>query len=181
MRIISGEFRSRTVIAPDSEKTRPTTDRARESLFNVLSNLFDFDEARVLDLFAGSGALGIEALSRGAAHCTFVEKDHKALESLRKNISALAIEARCTVSATDVYSFVRSAEMNWHVILSDAPYDDIRARTELPTDLLRFVTPGGVVVMEHRTGDAVVVPVAADIVRELKAGEASFTILRHKS
>ncbi|MEY3905987.1 MAG: hypothetical protein RIR59_810, partial [Pseudomonadota bacterium] len=90
MRIIAGQWRGRPLIAPKGDATRPTADRTREALFSMLvSRLGDFDGLSVADLFAGSGALGLEALSRGAARCLFVEQDRAAIEALRTNIAKL--------------------------------------------------------------------------------------------
>lgn len=90
MRIIAGEWRGRPLVAPKGDSTRPTGDRTREALFSMLaSRLGSFDGLAVADLFAGSGALGLEALSRGAASCLFVEQDRAALDALRANIAAL--------------------------------------------------------------------------------------------
>src|SRR6218665_1739038 len=90
MRIISGQWRGRPLDAPKGDATRPTSDRAREGLFSMLaSRLGSLQDLRVADLFAGTGALGLEALSRGAASCTFVEKDKAALDALRANIAKL--------------------------------------------------------------------------------------------
>ncbi len=93
MRIIGGKFSGRRIIAPKGAVSRPTTDRTRESLFNILSarDDFDFEGARVIDLFAGSGALGLEALSRGAAWCLFVETDAAARGAIRDNVEALSL------------------------------------------------------------------------------------------
>jgi 16S rRNA (guanine966-N2)-methyltransferase len=181
MRIVAGEFRSRTLRAPDTEKTRPTTDRARETLFNVLNNVLDFEGLCVLDLFAGSGALGLEALSRGAAHTTFVEQDRKALEALNANIATLKVQERSRVVQGDVFRALPNLTQIFDVILADPPYADTRARVELPAQLLRLMTPESVLVLEHRSGDEVTVPAALEAVRELKAGEAGFSILRWKS
>ncbi|MBV9842822.1 MAG: 16S rRNA (guanine(966)-N(2))-methyltransferase RsmD [Sphingomonadaceae bacterium] len=94
MRIIAGDWRGRTLVAPAGATTRPTSDRAREALFSMLaSRLGDFVGLRVIDLFAGTGALGLEALSRGAAHCTFIEQDAAALAALRANIAVLGANA----------------------------------------------------------------------------------------
>ncbi len=94
MRIIAGKWRGRTLKAPPGESTRPTSDRAREALFSMLaSRLGSFEDLRVADLFAGTGALGLEALSRGAAHCTFVETDRAALDALKANIAMLGADA----------------------------------------------------------------------------------------
>ena len=86
MRIVAGELRGRRISAPEGNTTRPTTDMAREAIFNALVSMNAVVGARILDLFAGSGALGIEALSRGALHCTFIERDRDALTSLQENL-----------------------------------------------------------------------------------------------
>lgn len=93
MRIIAGKFRGRALVAPKGDATRPTADRTRESIFNVLAARVDvdFDGARIVDLFAGSGAMGFEALSRGGAFCLFVETDHAARGAIRDNIEALGL------------------------------------------------------------------------------------------
>src|SRR3954469_11219990 len=90
MRIIAGQWRGRPLAAPPGQATRPTSDRAREALFSMLqSRIGSFEGLRVADLFAGTGALGLEALSRGAAHCVFVERDRAAIEAIRANIATL--------------------------------------------------------------------------------------------
>ncbi|MEZ4227234.1 MAG: 16S rRNA (guanine(966)-N(2))-methyltransferase RsmD [Polyangiaceae bacterium] len=94
MRVIAGGLGGRRLVAPKGRTTRPTTDRVREAIFSILGGVTD---ARVCDLFAGSGALGIEALSRGAAHAVFVESDRAALMSLRQNLAALQLESRSAV------------------------------------------------------------------------------------
>lgn len=93
MRIVGGEFRGRMIDAPSGQKTRPTTDRVRESLFNILAHGADFElaGARVLDLFAGSGALGFEAISRGASFCLFVDTDAAARGAIRNNVEGLGL------------------------------------------------------------------------------------------
>jgi 16S rRNA (guanine966-N2)-methyltransferase len=94
MRIIAGQWRGRKIAAPPGDATRPTADRVREALFSMLaSRLGSFEGLHVADLFAGSGALGLEALSRGAAHCTFVERESEAINALEKNIATLGAHA----------------------------------------------------------------------------------------
>ena len=103
MRIISGQWRGRPLDAPAGSVTRPTSDRAREGLFSMLaSRLGGFEELRVADLFAGTGALGLEALSRGAAFCTFYEKDRAALDAVRHNIDKLGAADRAEIRAQSV-------------------------------------------------------------------------------
>lgn len=122
MRIIAGEWRGRKLSAPKGDATRPTADRARETLFAMLtSRLGDFEGLQVADLFAGSGALGLEALSRGAAQCLFVEQDRAALDVIRANIAALGAGPRARVDASSVMG-LRAAPSPLDLILADPPY-----------------------------------------------------------
>jgi len=185
MRIIAGEFKSRIIVTTHSAVTRPTTDRARESLFNVLNNLISFDDSHVLDLFAGSGALGFEALSRGAKRATFVERDKKAVEAIKANSSELEVTPIVEIVAVDVYTYIaiaRPSPRRFDIIFADAPYDSIRALDQLALLIVNseLLAPDGLCAIEHRTGDSLVLPKEAKIIRELKAGEASFTIFNRK-
>lgn len=120
MRIIAGQWRGRTIEAPPGDATRPTTDRVREALFSMLaSRLGTFEGLRVADLFAGSGALGLEALSRGAAHCTFVERDPVAIKSLEKNIATLNADADIRRGSAEELG---SASQPYDLIVMDPPY-----------------------------------------------------------
>ncbi len=121
MRVIAGEWRGRKLIAPKGDTTRPTADRTRERLFSMLTSRFgDFEGLQVLDLFAGSGALGLEALSRGAAHCTFVEQDRAALDALEKNISTLGADADVKIGSV---LHLGQARQPYDLILMDPPYE----------------------------------------------------------
>lgn len=123
MRIVAGEWRGRKLHAPEGEATRPTSDRTRETLFSMLvSRIGSFEGLRVADLFAGSGALGLEALSRGAASCLFVEQDPSALRALRTNIANLKAQDRSDVRAGSVLSLgpVRGEPLD--LVLLDPPY-----------------------------------------------------------
>lgn len=123
MRIIAGEWRGRNLVAPEGDTTRPTSDRTRETLFSMLlSRLGSFADLRVADLFAGSGALGLEALSRGATSCLFVEQDAAAIRSLRSNISNLRAQDRCEVRATSVLSMGSARGEPLDLLLLDPPY-----------------------------------------------------------
>jgi 16S rRNA (guanine966-N2)-methyltransferase len=121
MRVVAGDLRGRRIEAPISEATRPTTDKVRQAVFNALGSLDIVEGARVLDLFAGTGAMGIEALSRGAAHCVFVERDRDALVILKKNIAALGLTDRTTVLAVDATS-VASRQPEIDILIADPPY-----------------------------------------------------------
>ena len=124
MRVIAGQWRGRPLVAPKGDATRPTADRTREALFSILvSRIGSFEDLRVADLFAGSGALGLEALSRGAASCLFVEQDKAALDALRTNIAKLggAKEIGADVRAQSVLALgVAPAPLD--LILMDPPY-----------------------------------------------------------
>ena len=119
MRVVAGDLRGRRLVTPAGATTRPTSDKVRQATFNALESAGDLEGALVLDLFAGSGALGIEALSRGAARATFVERDRGALEALRANLAALGLADRSTVVVGDA---LRHTDGRWDLVLLDPPY-----------------------------------------------------------
>jgi 16S rRNA (guanine966-N2)-methyltransferase len=118
VRVVAGEFKGRRLVAPRGTRTRPTADRVREALFSMLG---DVSGARVLDLYAGSGALGIEALSRGAESALFVERDARAVDALRRNLDATG--ARGEVRKQDVVRFLGRPEGTFDLVFCDPPYD----------------------------------------------------------
>ena len=120
MRVVAGEFRGRRLAAPAGGGTRPTTDKVREAVFNALASLDVVDGARVVDLYAGSGALGIEALSRGAAHCTFVERDRAALAAIDDNIATLGLGDRSRVLVAD--GIAAASRVDSDLAFADPPY-----------------------------------------------------------
>ncbi len=123
MRIIAGRFRGRQLVSFNADHIRPTTDRVKESIFNKLQN--DIPEARVLDLFSGTGNLAFEALSRGAAHVTAVEMSRKSLAIIRENIEKLGVQGEIDVVADDVLKFVRRHQgPPFQVILVDPPFTE---------------------------------------------------------
>lgn len=157
MRVIAGRWGGRSLVAPAGAATRPTADRVREALFSVLG---DITGARVLDLFAGTGALGIEALSRGAVHATFVENARPALRALRQNLDALALDDAATeVLPITVERALKTAPWPpecFDLIFLDPPYASLRGGrfTEalakaIDRGLMSALQPGGRVVLEH--------------------------------
>ncbi len=128
MRIIAGKYKSRTIKFPKSKLVRPTTDRAKESIFNFLSNKIDFNGISVCDIYAGSGSLGLEALSRGAGSVVFVERDFHVSGILDENIKSIDEENRCRLYRMDAirFSAMESSE-SFDLILADPPFfkDDI--------------------------------------------------------
>jgi len=123
LRIVAGEWRGRKLAAPEGDTTRPTADRTRETLFSMLaSRLGTLEGLKVADLFAGSGALGLEALSRGAAHCLFVDQDAAAIRAIRSNIANLHAQSRSDVRAASALS-LGAAREPLDLVLLDPPYD----------------------------------------------------------
>lgn len=123
MRIISGYLKGRLINVPQSKFIRPTTDRVRETLFNILNNKITFDGIDVLDLYSGSGSLGIECLSRGASTVTFVEKNSKIYFNLLENIKTLKLENQCKIFRTDAVNFSkRETSLKYNLILADPPF-----------------------------------------------------------
>ncbi len=147
MRIVGGRLRGQRLRAPTGA-TRPTTDRTREAIFNLAHSRIDLADARVLDLFAGSGALGLEALSRGAASAVFVEQRGAALATLRANAEALGLAAQCTVRRAEALRFLRRDEALYDLVLADPPYA-LDALDRLPDLALPRLAPGGLLVLEH--------------------------------
>ena len=174
MRIIAGEWRGRTIEAPAGRDTRPTSDRAREGLFSMLqSRLGSFEGLRVADLFAGTGALGLEALSRGAAHCIFVEKHRPALDALARNIAKLGAGERTDLRAQSI-EHVALAPCD--VLFMDPPYGRGLAQAALDC-APQWLAPGGWVALETH-GEDITVSAPLGIHAERRFGKATILLLR---
>jgi 16S rRNA (guanine966-N2)-methyltransferase len=178
MRLVAGEWRRRRLQAPPGEATRPTADRTRETLFNMLaSRLGDFEGLTVADLFAGSGALGLEALSRGAATCLFAEQDPAAIRALRANIAALRAHARCEAVAGSVMQ-LGPAKAPFDLILLDPPYYSGAGAVAIDRlARLGWIGAGTWVALETAHDEKVQVK-ALTIEAERKVGKARLTLLR---
>lgn len=177
MRVIAGEWRGRPLLAPPGLSTRPTSDRAREGLFSMLvSRLGSFEGLRVADLFAGSGALGLEALSRGAAHCLFVEKDRAAADTLRANLEKLGGNTRAEIRVQPVeHALPPAASVD--LILADPPYATGLAQAAL--DRIgqgNWLAPGGWLSVET-SGESLAFPPSLRPVAERRFGKAQITLL----
>ena len=145
MRIIAGTHRGARIAAPKGIATRPTGDRVREAAFNLIGPV---DDARVLDLFAGSGALGLEALSRGAASVTFVESDRAACRTIADNLEKLRLTG-ARVTCGDALSALRRESRQYDLILVDPPYEAwSELEPKLAQQLPRLLAPGGLIVVE---------------------------------
>jgi 16S rRNA (guanine966-N2)-methyltransferase len=174
MRVVGGELRGRRLRAPRSQKVRPTSERVREAVFDILYSLGGVDGMQVVDLFAGSGALGIEALSRGAAAVTFVDRDPATLATLRENLVSVGLDdaeraGDATVVRAEVTGWVATTASRYDLALCDPPYDfegwDGLIR-RLPADLavlessVELVAPEGWGVVKSRRYGSTIVTVA---------------------
>jgi 16S rRNA (guanine966-N2)-methyltransferase len=176
MRIIAGAWRGRKLAAPEGLATRPTADRVREALFSMLqSRLGSFEGLRIADIFAGSGALGLEALSRGAAQCTFVERDPAAIAALRKNIAALGADADIRTTAAEA---LRAAPAPCDVVFMDPPYRSDLAEKALPRlSDQGWLSPSCWISVETERGESVEIPGFSGET-ERAFGKAQITLLR---
>jgi 16S rRNA (guanine966-N2)-methyltransferase len=146
IRIISGEFGGRKIEAPDTGRTHPMSERMRNAMFNSLGSRLE--GAEVLDAFAGTGSVGLEALSRGAREAMFIERDRIAQKVLAKNITALGVESRTVIIRTTVSNWLETKdEKNFDLIFADPPYTDPQLSTV--SRLLSLLKPGGYMVLSH--------------------------------
>ncbi len=152
MRIIAGEYRGRVLKSPNDSKTRPTSDRLRETLFNILNPRID-DETRFLDLCAGTGAIGIEAISRGAKFSTFIDKSRRACGLIEENLDLLKIpEEQTEIICNSAENFVsRSHENGWDIVFFDPPYKNEYKIViyEIGNSEMNLLNEDGVLVVEH--------------------------------
>ncbi|HEX9965098.1 MAG TPA: 16S rRNA (guanine(966)-N(2))-methyltransferase RsmD [Allosphingosinicella sp.] len=178
MRIIAGRWRGRPLLAPPGSATRPTSDRAREGLFSMLaSRLGSFEGIRAADLFAGTGALGLEALSRGAAHCTFIERDRAALATIERNIAKLGAAALSEVRSGAVERSARPRQP-FHLIFMDPPYGEELAQAALDR-IARdgWAAPGGWISVE-KGAEPLQLPEGLELEAERRFGKAHLLLLR---
>lgn len=149
MRIIGGRFKRRVIKVPPGNLTRPTTDRTRESLFNLIESRLDLTDVHVLDLFCGSGAIGLEAISRGAAAVTFVDTDGRVLKVARENAEALGVGDHCDFVKADAVPFVQKYRgPAFDVVIADPPYH-LASMALLPDMIIPMLQPHGLFALEH--------------------------------
>lgn len=176
MRVIAGSARGVPLAAPRGRSTRPITDRVKETLFAILGDRVP--DARVLDLYAGSGAIGIEALSRGAETAAFVERGREALAVLRANLAKTRLAASAEVHATDVERFLAAAEAerSWDIAFLDPPYE-VRAIVAPLAALRPHLAPGAVVAVKHFWRTEIPEIAGLRVVRQRRFGETMLTFL----
>ncbi|MBI3005782.1 MAG: 16S rRNA (guanine(966)-N(2))-methyltransferase RsmD [Ignavibacteriales bacterium] len=150
MRIIAGEYRGRILSSLSGLAVRPTTDRVRQTVFDILSTRMDFEGIRVLDLFSGSGSLGLEAVSRGAGTVTMVDNSRKSLAIAEKNARILGCASQCTFYQADVFWYLRNTRQEFDLVFADPPFK-LDTIGEIPerTYESSVLKPGRYFVMEH--------------------------------
>ena len=152
MRIVAGRWKGHPLVAPKGKLTRPTSDRVREALFNILG---DIDAFVILDLFSGTGAVALEALSRGAGSAVCVERNHAALRAIRTNAERLGANHQLTVAAQDVNNYLASDRSSYSLIFADPPWAEARVfAEEWGETLVQLLLPDGCLVLERGRRDA---------------------------
>ena len=174
MRVIAGTFKGRRLKPPTWEGLRPTSDKLRETLFNILAPRIA--GARVLDGFAGTGAIGIEALSRGAAHVTFVDSDRRATGLIHHNLAACGVERDYAVEQSPIEALLRRlpAEQRFDVIVLDPPYDAAGVENALAAAVDRLAA-GGILVLERATRRNPEASPRLIRTRDVKSGDSTLT------
>lgn len=177
VRIISGTYGGRKIDAPDTARTHPMSERARGALFNSLGGLVE--GADVLDAFAGTGVLGLEALSRGARHVTFVERDRIALKVIAKNITTLDVEEGADIVRTSVANWLKTRQEGYYdIIFADPPYHDTQFSTV--TQLFRLLKPGALMVLSHPGRGEAPTKTGVVVVDNRSYGDAYLTFYRRE-
>ncbi len=179
MRVIAGKYKSRQLVYPKVKAVRPTMDRVKETLFNVLGS--DVEDARVLDLFAGCGGLGFEALSRGARSATFVDVHSASIDAIRKNITNFDLDKQTSVLRKDVLAAIALLSQKKHefdLILLDPPYGtDITKKTLMKIYGSDILAPNGNLVIEHSAHDELPYSKSVEVITHKEFGETWVTFL----
>ncbi len=183
MRIVAGKFRGASIDAPKGLATRPTSDRVRQALFNVLEHgapRFDFERARVLDLFAGSGALGLEALSRGARYAVFIEESAQARAAIRRNVEALGLTGVTKIWRRDATKLGTAGTLQpFQLIFCDPPYGKGLGERALDAAINGgWTEQGAVAVLEERAGANLVWPAPFREIDRRRYGDTQIAIAR---
>lgn len=175
MRIIAGEFKGRRLKAPKWEGLRPTSDKLRETLFNILAPRIH--DAHVLDVFAGTGAVGLESLSRGAARAVFIEHDRRAAALIAENAELCGVQNRCVIIRDRAEHALQQASQHgpFDVVVLDPPYDFEPLAAVIET-AARHLAPGGLLILEHAFRRAAPTLPGARVTRTVRSGDSALTL-----
>ena len=176
MRVITGTARGMSLVTLEGETTRPTTEKVKEAVFSAIQ--FEIEGRKVLDLFAGSGQMGIEALSRGAESAVFVDSDKNAVKIIKENITKTGMEKYSQVAQMDAFSFLRMNVKKFDLVFLDPPYSAGALQKALD-EVEPFVNDGGTVICEHPFGEEMPETVGAlSVYRSYKYSKTAVTIYR---
>jgi 16S rRNA (guanine966-N2)-methyltransferase len=183
MRIVAGKFRGRALAQPDLDGLRPTADKVRESVFNILAHgIADFElaGARVIDLFAGTGALGLEALSRGAAYCLFIEEAAEARALIRRNVEAFGLTGESKIFRRDATGLGPAGHMGkYDLAFLDPPYG--QGLGDIALGSLaggEWLNPGAIAILEERAGTEIALPAVFSLIDTRTWGDTDVHFLR---
>jgi 16S rRNA (guanine966-N2)-methyltransferase len=178
MRIIAGRDRGRRLKSIDRGDVRPTTDRTKESLFNIIGP--NIGGVRFLDLFAGFGGIGIEALSRGAAEVVFVERDRRNAKIINENLAIVGYEDDSQVINNDVLKALEGLTGDFDLIFMDPPYEELELYTQTLDKIkdYKLLHPTGIIIIEHFSKDTIALPEGYDIIKKKKYGKSGITLLK---
>lgn len=183
MRIVGGKHKGRAIVAPSGTFTRPTSDRGRESVFNILAHGVDgvnMSGARVADIFAGTGALGLEALSRGAESCIFIENNNSAIAALKKNISTLGEESASTIITGTAQNAPTPPGGPVDIAFVDAPYERGLSAPALERLVAKvWLKPGSIVIIEVGQNEEFIPIDIFEIIKDKTAGPARHIFLKY--
>lgn len=178
MRVIAGQFKGRRLVAPKGSIARPTTDKVKEALFGAIQ--FDIDGAQVLDAFAGSGALGIEALSRGAVHADFIEKNATCIKALKENLENIVQGASYDVYRGDAQTIIGKLKQ-YDIVFLDPPYDEgIYEKILIKAHENGILTKGCKIIMECRRKFDFLLPTEYNFIKKKDYGDISLWFLEYK-
>lgn len=178
MRVITGSARGMRLQTLEGQDVRPTTDKVKESIFNIVQ--FDIEGRNILDLFAGSGQMGIEALSRGAAHATFVDRNPKAIQVVEKNLAHTKLQGQATVRQEDAKSFLLKTRETFDVAFLDPPYGKGIPEAVLPS-LIPHMSDYGIVVVETSSEETLPEDIDTFVVsKTYRYGKIQLTLYRKK-
>ncbi len=176
MRITGGALRSRKLLSIESDKLRPATDRLRETMFDILANMIDLEGSRALDLYAGTGSVGFETISRGAGLVVFVESDRRIASLIEKNAESLGVRTQCLVRVMKAEKYVEAADQTFDIAYVDPPYAFNSRTHEVIEAILRrkIVEPDGIICVEHTK---IYAPPAARLIRQKMFGETILSFI----
>lgn len=185
MRVVAGTLRGRPLASPSHEGLRPTSDRVREAAFNILQHGiddFDIDGVRVLDLFAGTGAMGIEALSRGASYCLFVEQDADARGLIRQNVEAFGLTGVTRIFRRDATTIGPAGRIDsFQLVFCDPPYGQGLGEKAIAAAIEGgWLADGAIVVLEERDGVAIALPEAVEMLDQRSWGKTQMAFARYR-